>query len=148
MVIEKKDIENFLPHRAPFVFVDEVAEYSEGASISARLFLDPSRAFFAGHFPGNPIMPGVLITESLAQTCGILLALDARAKAPEAQAKVFYLGSADVKFRSVARAGETLELDAKLVKKFGNLAMFSVEARRGRETIAAGTLSLAEPNGR
>ncbi len=147
MILEKSDIESYLPHRAPFVFVDGVMEYCAGKSLEATLYLNPNFPFFKGHFPHNPIMPGVLITESLAQTCGLLLALDAKAESDSSTflPKVFYLASNNMKFLSVARAGDNLTLKCALTKKFATLAQFSVEALRGREKIASGVIVLSEP---
>ncbi len=65
---------DLLPHRAPFLFVDEILELVPGERARARWHVDPQAAFFAGHFPGNPILPGVIIVEALAQT-GALAAL-------------------------------------------------------------------------
>lgn len=147
MILGKSDIEKYLPHRTPFVFVDEVQSHVAGKSISTTLFLDPSLPFFKGHFPNNPIMPGVLITESLAQTCGLLLALDEKESGIErASAKVFYLATNNMKFSKVAKAGDTLTLNCSLSKKFGTLAQFSVEASVGRDKVASGVIALAEPN--
>ncbi len=149
MIVEKKDIEKYLPHRTPFVFVDGVKDYVAGKSIEATLFLNPEFAFFKGHFPNNPIMPGVLITEALAQTCGVLLALDSAGgleNFPKEDAKVFYLASNNMKFASVAKAGDELSLICSVAKKFGTMAQFSVEAKRGREKIATGLIVLAEPS--
>ena len=66
MILAKDDIKNFLPHREPFLFVDAVDEFGP-RGLSATLYLDPAMPFFAGHFPGEPIMPGVLAVEALAQ---------------------------------------------------------------------------------
>ncbi len=147
MILEKQDIEKYLPHRAPFVFVDGVTAYTSGKNVEATLFLNPDFPFFKGHFPNNPIMPGVLITESLAQACGLLLSLDSEAEnqSETFSPKVFYLASNNMKFLSVARAGDTLTLKCTLTKKFANLAQFSVEASRGREKIASGAIVLSEP---
>lgn len=147
MILGKTDIEKYLPHRTPFVFVDEVHSHVVGKSIGASLYLDENLPFFKGHFPNNPIMPGVLITESLAQACGILLALDEKASGVEREsAKVFYLATNNMKFSKVARAGDTLTLNCELSRRFGTLAQFSVEASVGRNKVASGVIVLAEPN--
>ena len=147
MILGKSDIEKYLPHRTPFVFVDKVLSHSVAKSIQAELFLDENLPFFKGHFPNNPIMPGVLITESLAQTCGLLLALDEKASGVEREsAKVFYLATNNMKFSKVARAGDTLTLNCSLSKKFGTLAQFSVEVCVGRDKVASGVIVLGEPN--
>ena len=64
-------VEAFLPHRDPFLFIDEVIEVSN-EKIVAKRFISPNEEFFKGHFPDFPIMPGVLILEAMAQSCGLL----------------------------------------------------------------------------
>ena len=64
-------VEAFLPHRDPFLFIDEVIEVSN-EKIVAKRFVSPEEEFFKGHFPDFPIMPGVLILEAMAQSCGLL----------------------------------------------------------------------------
>ena len=68
-------IKEILPHRSPFLFVDRIMELKAGERIVAEKDLSPDESFFKGHFPGNPIMPGVLVTEALAQTSGLLIGL-------------------------------------------------------------------------
>ncbi|TET85952.1 MAG: UDP-3-O-[3-hydroxymyristoyl] N-acetylglucosamine deacetylase, partial [Desulfobacteraceae bacterium] len=68
-------IEEILPHRSPFLFVDRVIKLEVGKKIITKKDLSPDNSFFAGHFPGRPIMPGVLVSEALAQTSGLLLGL-------------------------------------------------------------------------
>ncbi len=143
MTLDKKQILEFLPQRSPFLMVDGVTACEPGRSIESRLFLDPSLPFFAGHFPGNPIMPGVLIVESMAQTCGLLTALTALERGGGPRSRLFYLASNNVKFTSVVRAGAELRVRAQLVKEFQGLAQFSAEAFSGRESAARGTVVLA-----
>jgi len=138
MIISKDKIKECLPHREPFIFVDKVVNFSEKKSIEAELYLDKSLPFFEGHFPNNPIMPGVLTCEALAQTSGLLIALSG-----ETLGKLFYLASANMKYMSVAKAGDTLNLKSVLMKDFQGLVQFSVEAFVGREPIAKGSIVLA-----
>jgi 3-hydroxyacyl-[acyl-carrier-protein] dehydratase len=134
-----------LPHRPPFRFVDRVLELEPGHRILAELDLRPEEPFFAGHFPGNPLMPGVLITEALAQTSGLLLGLTRprEDEQPPAIPRVFYLAAVNVKFSHPARPGDTLVLRAEADRQFGGLARFRVEASCGRNLVAAGNLTLA-----
>ena len=90
-------------------------------------------------------MPGVLMVEAMAQSSGIIVALDAAGGAqPTEPARVFYLASNNVKFTNVVHAGETLSIRAELAKSFGALRQFSVEISSGRKVAASGTLVLAE----
>ncbi|MXW21799.1 MAG: 3-hydroxyacyl-ACP dehydratase FabZ, partial [Candidatus Dadabacteria bacterium] len=66
------EIKELLPHREPFLFVDSVLEIEKGKRISAEKLFSPEEFFFRGHFPGNPIVPGVIITEAMAQAGGVL----------------------------------------------------------------------------
>jgi 3-hydroxymyristoyl/3-hydroxydecanoyl-(acyl carrier protein) dehydratase len=138
-----------LPHRPPFLFVDEVTRLDPGVSITARRTLRPEEPHFAGHFPGRPVMPGVLVTEALAQTCGLLTGLTAEAlggAAPE-QPAVFFLAADSVKYTSPAGPGDTLTLIAEQEAGHGVFLRFRVEALAGRRRIAAGSLTLARVDG-
>lgn len=144
MLLEKSKIMNFLPQRDPFLMVDRVVECDASKGIVAELDIPPTLPFFKGHFPGMPIMPGVMITESLAQTCGLLIALNAQASGDKShEGKVFFLAAANVKFKSVVKAGGVLSTNAKFVREYGGLYSFSVEARKGRDIAASGTIVLA-----
>jgi 3-hydroxyacyl-[acyl-carrier-protein] dehydratase len=108
---------DLLPHRPPFLFVDEVLALSPGESARARLFVDPEAPFFAGHFPGNPILPGVIIVEALAQT-GALAAL----AEPDSGGKLaLFAGIERARFRRVVRPGEELILETRLTRRRGPL---------------------------
>ena len=72
MIHNQDDIKKYLPHREPFLFIDEVVEIDENETIHARKLIKPDEYFLQGHFPGNPIFPGVIIIEALGQASGIL----------------------------------------------------------------------------
>ena len=69
--MKNKDVKKFLPHRDPFLFIDKVVEISDKIIIAER-YISPKETFFKGHFPDFPIIPGVLILEAMAQSCGLL----------------------------------------------------------------------------
>ena len=73
MMLDKEGIKKIIPQREPFLMIDEVEEYTPGESAIAYKHVDESEYYFKGHFPGNPIMPGVLIVESLAQTGAVAI---------------------------------------------------------------------------
>jgi len=102
--------EEVLPHRAPFLFVDEILEVTPGESARALWRLTGEEPFFEGHFPGYPVVPGVLITEALAQTGALALLTDDRFTG-----RVVLLGGVDrARFRRQVRPGDTLEMSTTL----------------------------------
>ena len=140
-------IEEVLPHRSPFLFVDRVVQLEVGQKIIAEKDLSLDDSFFAGHFPGRPIMPGVLVSEALAQTSGLLLGLTWRERgqsAKQIEPKPFFLANVKMKFSSPARPGEILRLKASLKKEYGRLFLFEVAAYASSRQIAKGTLTLAQ----
>ena len=116
MKLSRDAIKEIIPHRAPFLLLDEAEILEEGKSAAARWTLTGEEAFFAGHFPGNPVLPGVLMLESIAQ-CGALVILGL----PENRGKTAYFAGADnVKWKRKVVPGETLELRCELIKfRFG-----------------------------
>jgi 3-hydroxyacyl-[acyl-carrier-protein] dehydratase len=150
MPIELDDLLAILPHRPPFVFVDRVTALEPGRRIVAERRLRPDEPQFAGHFPGRPIMPGVLVTESLAQASGLLLGLSEMLAATSAPArpKIFFLAANSMKYKRPAAPGDTLELRAQADGNFAGLFRFSVEASAGRDVIATGSLTLALMEGK
>lgn len=128
-----------LPHRPPFLFVDEVTRVTLGVSITTRRTLRPDEPHFAGHFPGRPLLPGVLVAEALAQTCGLLKGLELES----ADGVAYHLAAVDIKYFSPAAPGDTLVMVAEAEAGHGVFLRYRAEARVGRRRIAAGTLTLA-----
>ncbi len=147
VVYDIDDIQRILPHRPPFLFVDRVVELEAGQRILAVRELRPDEPHFAGHFPGTPIMPGVLITEALAQTAGLLHAFSQPAVAAPAEGELFYLARTDMKWTRPVTPGETLMLEARLVRTLGDLIAFRVRAFSKRKDVATGSLTLARSKG-
>lgn len=137
-----------LPHRDPFLFVDRIIETIDDHKIVAEKNLSYDDYFFSGHFPGNPIMPGVLVSEALAQTSGLLLGLTLERKHQIIDHKMhkFSLAGVNIKFINPAKPDETLRLEAKLKKKYGKFFLFEVAADVVNRRIAKGTLTLAMEN--
>ncbi len=133
---EPKDL---LPHREPFLLVDEILELVPGISARARWTLREDMPFFAGHFPGNPITPGVLIVESLAQTAGL-----AAMSLPENAGRLaLFAGIEKVRFRRPVRPGETLDLSMQMTRQRGPMGWAEGEARVNGELACSASLSFA-----
>jgi 3-hydroxyacyl-[acyl-carrier-protein] dehydratase len=142
---EMDELLMLLPQRPPFLFVDRVTELDPGNHIVAERLLRPEEPHFAGHFPGRAIMPGVLVSEALAQTSGLLLGLSEKitsAILPEPP-QMFFLAGNNMKYKHVAKPGDTLQLRARLERHFAGLYRFRVEASASRNLVATGFITLA-----
>jgi 3-hydroxyacyl-[acyl-carrier-protein] dehydratase len=126
-------IQAILPHRYPFLLVDRV-ESCSGGKIVARKMVTVNEPCFAGHFPGNPIMPGVLIVEALAQA-GALLAASQVGFDPASDA-IFLMSLDKVKFRKPVVPGDALMLEVVPLRKGGAIWKFRGEALVGGEVVA------------
>lgn len=138
-----------LPHRPPFLFVDRVIDVVPDRRIIAERDLMADEPHFAGHFPTKPIMPGVLVTDALAQTSGLLWGFSKIINGGESTDKpeIFYLAAATMKYTNPALPGDTLHMTAQAERVFDQLHTFSVEATCGRRLIAKGSLTLAMKDG-
>lgn len=112
------EIKKFLPHREPFLFVAEVTKI-HGKNIEAIYQVTGEEYFFKGHFPNYPLMPGVLLVEAMAQTCGILVLKQIQ----ETKGKhTLFLGIDKVRFRHQVRPGDTLKITGELLSLRTNIA--------------------------
>ena len=117
------DIEKLLPHRAPFLLIDKIRDIKLGQSAVGIKAVSGNEPYFVGHFPGNPVMPGVLIVEAMAQTAGALAALTLGA---EAEDKLVFLASVNnTKFKTPVRPGDLLEVHVEKIAGRGLLWKFS-----------------------
>jgi 3-hydroxyacyl-[acyl-carrier-protein] dehydratase len=109
------EVMKYLPHRHPFLLVDRVLEIQAGESIVALKNVTINEPFFTGHFPGRPVMPGVLILEALAQAAGIL-AYKSTNTLPDSGVLYYFAGIDNARFRRVVEPGDQLRLEVKLLR--------------------------------
>ncbi len=134
-----QDIERIIPHRYPFLLVDRVVEMEPGKRIVAVKNVTANEWFFQGHFPGFPIMPGVLIVEALAQTGAVLLLSDesARGQIP------LFAGIEKCRFRQQVVPGDTLTLELEVVARRGPVGKGRAVARVDDKVAAECELTFA-----
>jgi len=152
MTTRMEDILDRLPHRPPFRFLTDRIELTDGDSGAAVWRVTGDEAFFAGHFPGTPIVPGVLIGEALAQLSGLIVAerLDPsgsdadRARKPRVPS-AGKLAHLELRFSSAVAPPAEIELTSRLERVVGALWQFEVAARAGDQRVARGGLTLAIP---
>lgn len=128
-MIDREEIKSYIPHRDPFLFVDRVIEIEKGSRILAVRSFGTEEEFFKGHFPGNPIVPGVLIVEALAQAGGILIYASFTDEL-EAQGHTgaYLAGLENVRFRQVVKPGDLIKLDVRIERRRSRLFRFRAEA--------------------
>ena len=132
-------IETIIPHRDPFLFLDEVLELEPGVRVVARKRVRRDEWFFPGHFPGRPIMPGVIMVEALAQA-GAVAALSLE----ENRGKLaLFAGIDDVRFKRIVEPGDELTLTCELEAVRGPIGKGQGAARVGDELAVRGTLTFA-----
>lgn len=138
-ILNNVEIQNILPHRYPFLLIDKVVEFEEGKRIVAIKNVTANEPQFTGHFPGNPIMPGVLICEALAQAGAVMLL-----SMPENKGKLgVFTGINNFKFRRQVVPGDTLTLTAELVMYRHGMGKANVEATVDGQVAAKGEISFA-----
>ena len=140
--IDIKRICDLLPHRYPMILVDRVLDYKPFEYLTAIKNVTINENFFTGHFPENPIMPGVLMLEALAQACGLLSGLS---QSPEENKGIlhFFAGIDNARFRRVVIPGDQLKLDVTITKIKSNvLKVNAIASVDGEEACSAEIMSI------
>ncbi len=134
-----KEIMKVLPHRPPFLLIDRIVELEEGKKVVAEKCVTMNEPFFVGHFPQEPVMPGVLIIEALAQSGAYaLLSL------PENEGKIAYFGGVkEARFKRKVVPGDVLTLTTEIIKMRGPIGIGSAVATVNGEVAATATLTFA-----
>ena len=129
-----RQIQEVLPHRYPFLLVDRILELEVGKRAVGVKNVTINEAFFSGHFPGNPIMPGVLIVEAMAQVGGILLLASTGNEGKIA----LFVGIDKVRFRRPVVPGDQLVTEVTILKQLGHMGQVAVVGRVNGEVVAEG----------
>ncbi|WP_058485890.1 3-hydroxyacyl-ACP dehydratase FabZ [Defluviitalea phaphyphila] len=134
-----KQIQEIIPHRYPFLLIDKIDELEPGIRAVGYKNVSMNEYFFQGHFPSEPVMPGVLIIEALAQVGAVcLLSLD------ELKGRTAYFGGIDkAKFREKVVPGDTLKLEVEIIKRKGPIGIGKAVAFKGDKKICEAQLTFA-----
>lgn len=140
------DIQSYLPHRYPFLLVDRVVSIEPGKSIVAYKNISFNEPMFEGHFPGEPIFPGVMIIEAMAQAAGLLGFRTAETNQMEVAENSLYLfvGADKVRFKRPVVPGDRLTLEAQFVSSKRTIWKFDCQARVEDEFVCSATILCAE----
>ena len=143
--LDAAGIQQLLPHRYPFLLVDRVLEIEPNKRILAYKNITQNEPFFTGHFPGKPIMPGVLIIEALAQAGGLLTQLS---HVGETDNRMFYMVKVEgARFKKMVVPGDRLDLDVTIKRVIRNMAVYEGIARVDGVEVATAEVLCAEDRG-
>lgn len=135
MKLTTKEIMDIIPHRQPFLLIDTVEELEPGVRATAKKCVTYNEPFFGGHFPKEPVMPGVLIVEALAQTGAVAIL-----SKPENKGKIAYFGAINnARFKTKVVPGDVLTLEVEIIKAKGPVGVGKAVARNqeGRVAVSA-----------
>jgi 3-hydroxyacyl-[acyl-carrier-protein] dehydratase len=137
--MEIREILDYMPHRFPFLLIDRVLSCEPGKKIIAIKNVSVNEPYFQGHFPGNPVMPGVMILEALAQAAAILSFLSLNRDSTE-NLLYYFVGIDKARFKRVVIPGDQLTLDVTMTRKVRGIAKFVTIATIGGDVVAEAEL--------
>jgi 3-hydroxyacyl-[acyl-carrier-protein] dehydratase len=144
--VDVEQIQRLLPHRYPFLLVDRVIAIDPGKTITAIKNVSINEPFFQGHFPGHPVMPGVLIVEAMAQTAGLLTQITSQIEG-NAGSPLFYLVKVDnARFSAVVVPGDQLRMEVSLKRLLRGMGLFEAKATVDGKVVACCELMCAARN--
>lgn len=133
--MNKEEIKTFIPHREPMLLVDEIN--MEGEYAYAKYHVTGNELFLQGHFPGHPVVPGVILCEIMAQSCTLLIGDYLKGKTP------FYAAIEKVKFKSSVYPGDTIDIKARITNRKGMIFFTEGEASVNGKLCCKGSMSFA-----
>jgi len=140
-MFDVKEIMKYIPHRYPFLLIDRVTEFEKDKSITTLKNVTINEAQFQGHFPGEPVLPGVLIIENMAQAACFLLS---KSGGGIEEDKVYYLGTVNkTKFRKPVVPGDQLITTIEIIKAVGSMAMVKATAKVDGKLVAKAELAFS-----
>lgn len=138
-LLNTQQIMEILPHRNPFLLIDTIEELVPGEKAVAKKNVTMNEPYFMGHFPGNPVMPGVLIIEALAQTGAVAILCQDEWKGKTA----YFAGINNAKFKQKVVPGDTLELTTEIIKVKGSIGVGKAVAKVNGKTACMAELTFA-----
>ena len=141
--MDSSEIRKYLPHRYPFLLVDRVVEINLGESIVAYKNLSVNEPFFNGHFPDQPVFPGVLLVEAMAQAAGIL-GFKSMDKTPADGSIYYFVGADNLRFKRPCVPGDRVMLRASIVSDRRGIWKFNVSSDVDGELAASATILCAD----
>ena len=143
MIHTKADVMKYLPHREPFLFIDEVISLYEGDRIHARMHINDNDIFLEGHFPGNPIVPGVILIEAMGQASGIL-GFKTMNKTPE-EGSIYVIAGVDkARFRQRVLPGDKVDVFSKVLGSTRGIWKFECFAEVNGKLVCSANILCAE----
>ncbi|EGM70617.1 3-hydroxyacyl-ACP dehydratase FabZ [Shewanella sp. HN-41] len=137
------EILKYLPHRYPFLLIDRVLDYTPGESLQAIKNVTINEPFFQGHFPVQPVMPGVLILEAMAQATGLLAFKTMSDDVPPPGVLYYFAGIDNARFRRVVEPGDQIHFDVKMIKERRGIGVFYGEAKVDGEVVCSAEIMCA-----
>lgn len=142
--MDRRQIESLIPHRAPFLWIDQIVELEPGKRCVALKHVDPAEPFFAGHFPAEAVLPGIFLIEAMAQTSGVMLG--SACSTMEGIPKLAAVNR--FKFLKLVRPGSELRIETRKLTDAGSMACIEGIVRVGDEIVARGELTVVSAEDR